>query len=388
MIDVTTAGVTGNGWADDTAALQAVITANPEKRFYLPAGTYKITAPIALGPRQVMEGDSADATRIIQWNPTSDGIAFSGNYWNGGGVRRLMLGTNMTTWGVTFSSGIGLDLYQGGAALVEDVIVQGYQTGVQERECYSTSLRTVQVQFAKTGFLVPPAAGQNYIGTYDDCMAQAPGVASGSVGFNIRLSGGHSFKDCNALGHDTNWLINPVAGQSATYMQFIGCWADGSRGDGWVLDATAGWVNDNEFTSCWAGSSAGRGVVIKAANGNLDGVNWHGGRFFENGRHGFHLMAGKNVHLSHVFIGNNSRSADNTYDGVRVDPGVSEWSVLGCRIGNFGSAQSQRSAYGVNLSGTTANVRIQGNDLRTYGPGKAGIKNTATGSGISISNNL
>ena len=75
-------------------------------------------------------------------------------------------------------------------------------------------------------------------------------------------------------------------------------------------------------------------------------------------------------------------------DGVRADAGVSEWAVLGCRIGNFGSAQSQRSAYGVNLSGSTSNVRIQGNDLRSYGPGKTGIKNTATGGGISIANNL
>jgi hypothetical protein len=72
-------GAVGDGSADDTAALQAAITALPANggTVYLPAGTYKITSPITLRGRLVVRGAGRNAS-IVKAVGCS-GLSYVGN---------------------------------------------------------------------------------------------------------------------------------------------------------------------------------------------------------------------------------------------------------------------------------------------------------------------
>ena len=71
-------GATGNGSTDDTAAIQACVTAAAGSRVVLPAGTYLISSPITLSPYTIMEGEARETT-IIRMAPGS-ASNFSSNF--------------------------------------------------------------------------------------------------------------------------------------------------------------------------------------------------------------------------------------------------------------------------------------------------------------------
>jgi hypothetical protein len=61
MVSVKDFGAVGDGIADDTAAIQAAITANPGKLILIPSGTYKITNTILVA----VSGSDAACVRIV-----------------------------------------------------------------------------------------------------------------------------------------------------------------------------------------------------------------------------------------------------------------------------------------------------------------------------------
>lgn len=82
VINATDYAVVGDGVADDTAAIQAAITAatTAKKILRLPAGTYKITASLTLSGTNWLVGDGKDSTRI---NYTGASSAIICSTWGG-----------------------------------------------------------------------------------------------------------------------------------------------------------------------------------------------------------------------------------------------------------------------------------------------------------------
>jgi hypothetical protein len=60
-------GAVGDGVADDTAAIQAAITASYGQTLYIPSGTYKISSTITINDKIHLLGDSRFST-FIQWS--------------------------------------------------------------------------------------------------------------------------------------------------------------------------------------------------------------------------------------------------------------------------------------------------------------------------------
>jgi len=70
IVSVKDFGAVGDGTTDDTAAIQAAITANYNKCIYFPAGTYKVTSSLTVTGAIFFRGDGRDQS-IISWTSTT-----------------------------------------------------------------------------------------------------------------------------------------------------------------------------------------------------------------------------------------------------------------------------------------------------------------------------
>lgn len=78
FISVLEKGAKGDGVTDDTAAIQAALTASHS--VYLPAGTYKISSDLEFSAGQILHGDGPNSSYLVNAG-TTDGITIDGvNY--------------------------------------------------------------------------------------------------------------------------------------------------------------------------------------------------------------------------------------------------------------------------------------------------------------------
>jgi polygalacturonase len=181
-------GAVGNGVADDTAALQAAFDAScgvggPTRVVFIPNGTYRLTntlvAKFGVGPwvygesrdgvvlrlddgvtnssvTSVLRGHPSDTTETsadyfmrnfrnftvnVGNNPGIDGIRWYGN--NSSILQNVRV---IGTGNVGINSGY---LGQNGPNLIQDVVVEGFQTGIQAHWAGARQYRERQFEIAR-----------------------------------------------------------------------------------------------------------------------------------------------------------------------------------------------------------------------------------------------
>ena len=413
LFDQTDAGITsvkdygavGDGVTDDTAAIQAAITAvgsSNNGKIIFPAGIYKISAELSITSPVILCGDGPKASVIRQTSATANGLNFNfSSLVQGGGLFDLSVeaGAGWITSGFqgTGSTGIGIRVKNSnGKFVAKNYGVHNFNTSVSVNGCYYTWWSDAEHLYATTSTLVIDTNDGLSTGTlgagnsFTDSKYSNfgfTGTNTNSVGIKLLASGGDFFRGLDVTTFNNAVLTQPTTGKQVLYSFFDSVLADTCLADSWVFDGTNAKVWSMQCVGCWgAFSTNGAGLVTKGAN--LDSVRWTGGRLRENGLQGWSHQGGVNVELVGVEIAANSKLSSNTYDGVLVAANVSSWGIESCRIGNYASMLTGQANNIAIAAGTSQSFRIVGNDLSNPGAGKVPLSNGSSTSNFVILNNL
>lgn len=390
-------GCVGDNVADDTAAIQALINTGV-KRIRFPAGTYKISDDITITAPVILEGDGAKNTVIRQTGAAKNGILFDfPTLVQGGGISGITIeaGAGFLTSGFTGSgsTGVGLRVQKSnGRFYARDFGVNNFDTGLSVLGCWYPQFKSFDILGCTTVGLLVAASGATIGGGWlfsDGKISNFgfTGTNTASYGIQVTASGGGWFKAIDVTSFNKNISLKPTATEAVLYVFFSDVLGDTAVTNNWEFDGTSNILSSITMSNCWgAYSTSGSGVVFKGAN--LNSIKWVGGSIRENGTHGAHLQGGVNVQLMGVEIASNSKATANTSVGVMVDAGVSEWSVIGCRIGNFASIFTGHAENIMIAAGASQNFRIIANDLRLSGSGKVQLANGSSTLNFIIKDNL
>ncbi len=265
-------GAVGNGVADDTAAIQAAISALPAAggTVYLPAGTYKLTDPLSLRSNLTLVGDGDGATVVRQ-------TAANKNAMTGSALNRVAI-QGIYFAGTGAGTGSGLVLAKGANAAtpyvsLRDVSFESFgQDGVAvENPIVSTFERVIGVTNGRYGInlygQVAGAAGTSC--SLSACYGNANGTAGIRL-FNLVYSAMNGCAaDHNPVGH----LIDTCQGVTLS-----GCGAEGNTTNGVKVSGGYGvsiaglWVYDNRGVAVYVTGSANTTTVIGATDNTPNGT--------------------------------------------------------------------------------------------------------------------
>lgn len=388
-------GAVGNGVADDTAVIQAAINnlaALGPVTLFFPKGTYKISTAITTPTGAIvhLSGDGPNSTIIRQDSATLGAFIFDCNFAQAGSVRGMTIKGNSVTG--TGSTGIGLDVDRcNDNFTVERVDISNFGTSMRARGCWGMYVRQFRfLHFQNHGMRITAGSSGNVGGDVQLSHGKISnngftGNNTASIAILSEASGGDFFADIDITVTNNGVVLRPVAPNNVLYNFFTNLLADTCIGNCWVLDSTNGKVWSIHMTNVW-GSYSTNGSGLVSTGTQTDDVVIVNSRFRENGLNGVYLGTG-GIRFNACAIASNSKLTTNTYDGVSVDVGVSDWSFNDCKIGNFTSSVVQGNGIAIS-AGASQNFQIIGCDLRNPGPGKSPIANGSTSANYLTRNNL
>lgn len=377
-------GAQGNGGADDTAKIQACIdrAAHTGQAVYVPAGVYRITAPLRIANSSTtIYGTTSTTTTIVQTNGAAHIFAISnqGNVIDRIQLRNLELLYSTpdptgfailcdTCWRTYFQQlNIGRaapDLYMGTGIWVTG----GNQVFVQDSVITHATVQSLY--FARVGdvFLSDVEVNQREDSTRSAGIVFDTGVG-GIYAVNVNITSGHT----GFLFQNTQDAVPPNFGF------FVNCLADTLNGVRWNFQA----AQSMRLTNSWSATAAVYGMIVK----DVDGLSITDSRIYNNGAEGILVQPGAtNLTIKDSTITGNSRLAPDRHAGISIAAGVSDFQILGNTIGAAdGFANSQ--SYGVTVApGASDHYMIAENALWNNVSG--GLRNGATGTHKVVANNL
>jgi len=320
-------GATGDGTTDDTTALQNALNAAysdsasaPQgKTVYLPAGTYRTSAPLVIPPYVTLRGSYA------------------------------MRGTNIQK-----STIRPLSSFSGAAVLsMVDAATGGYSTPSEGQRFIDISIEGDVLPGTTSGIL---ATGWVH------------GVGMKNVSIDVVTDRGVQTAS-NASGHPYSWNLENVQVSTATLDGFrmsgttdttvIGCRAIGCGRNGWYVDG----MGNSTFTACRSEFSGQYGWYITSSWGTgtgSGGAVWQGCSTDRSAQHGFLIDATGNSPL--LFTGtvcrrDGSSSTSSSYAGFKVNSATTPVIITGLTtypgVGDDGLGNNSPQ-YGLSVSGSTA----------------------------------
>jgi hypothetical protein len=381
FINVADAGAIGDGANDDTAALQSAIDAIPATggRVVLPRGDYRFSSLDFKEKDYItFEGQGTLADTTLRWTNTTGPVLDLSNCRfikirnlnliptaekTAGAVFNLANADDILIENIRIASGlIGFDILNGSS----DIVIR-HVRGLDHNASWDWSsllrlttgtgqsstiiLEDVFLQSATT-----VSGGAFSIADVDTFIANRIGFQKqgAGVGTGVNITGG-------TLIHIANSFF-----------------------EGGAASATGLLVNGGTNIHLLDNHCAVNLYGLRVASG--DGVQVIGGRYYFNNRNGIRLEGGTNIYINGAHVLDNSNAATNSWDGIFVAAGVSEWKVQNSFVGKVrGDAIQDRYSLYV-AAGASDNYAITGNRFSDYGTG--GFFDGGTGTSKVIRDNL
>lgn len=378
VFDVTAFGsVDKTGATSSNAAFAAVVAAiNAAPRggvLFIPTGVYLVnTGTIVFttsNPVAVIGSDRETAVivpsgtgDVIQLNSAADGCSIQS--------LSIFSGTPQTAGNAINTNGAD-DVF------VNNVLFnnQFVDVNINSSSIKVTVTHTVHTQTngsaTSVGIVVNNGlAGDTYIGP--DVVMSNTGATRRAASVQVTVSGHFEINQANLTGSVQGLLVNPGAAQIVGFGFVNEVLFDSCTVNGVTLNATTSTstIKSIEFVNSWfSGTVTGTGgagfVTTGVAGGILDGIVFTACRFLNNQTHGFLHGFGTNVRLTECRISGNSAAGANTSDGVNIATTLSNWSIIGSKVGGTDAASTGgNQRWGINLAaGVSTNYLIQDCDL-------------------------
>jgi len=386
-------GAVGDGVADDTAEIQAAITAMALGGIvYFPPGTYLVNGTLTVAVNGLtLRGAGPLATNIVQSSTTADTFVFSTCQFSGIESMRITHASTPTTGYAVTMNKTGAT----GCFFVEakDLYIQDMWNGVLIRS--STECRVSNIHFrglkGDRGILfdgVGSGADGSYRAVINDCVCDQAGTGNPGIIWYCQDNYAYSLvlSQCTALYGGIGFAMVDSANTGTSYPMW--CYADDLECD---HNQTAG-VNllrgeGFYLSQSWIGSTlAGNGVSVSSGyRGEIDIGNT---RIMGCAQNGVSLASGPvDVNIHDNMIGDNSTSSAALYHGITVSGNANRFLISNNRIGDLVGVIGNNQGYGVFISnGTSTDFLVLGNNLK--GNTTGGLFSGATGADGRIVDNL
>jgi hypothetical protein len=356
MVNVLVHGAVGDGSTDDTAAIQAVITAldGVGGTVFFPEGLYKITSTLTI-PSGVSLVGASQLTSILVFEPTgadtllyiSEGASI--NY--SGSIRELRLYAQETTF-----AKIAIDMVDADNWLIERVIITGNTSAGGSSYWGGNTSTGIQTR------------GRNNC-TIRNCVISAdkPLVIAQNPNNAIDIDHFH-FEDLIMVGNG-NPIVTIEDGVNLTHVTFDGyqAWVKGTDGLKWADTTTVAASTNLTLRNVRheQGTSATSYVIDIAHNHNLHGLIIHG-VYGGLGMRGIKLRKVKWATIQNYEYLDTTREAfniDSTVDPVTL---INAWAQTGSTA---------------SMSGVVTQFSIEGNPsalplFAVYGAGDSEMQST------------
>jgi hypothetical protein len=279
VVNIKDFGAVGDGVADDTAAIQAAIDANPSKAIYFPSGSYKITSQIRVKKIWTALIGDASGTRInVAYDSTSPAIlvksdtapqfpAIFGFQMENLGIWKTVANNN--------TASIGVELHMADAVKMHHCEIVGFANDLLVlggRNNYYSNLRlsafnanastwpvassTLKLSRAGTGPAWAPsttyAAGDNVIYntlSYTCTVAHTSGASFDASKWLALTGFTHMFENCII---DAGFALDyAVTIESNDYASFANCYLSAANVAIVKIGGTGDYVYDNWFDHCY-----------------------------------------------------------------------------------------------------------------------------------------
>lgn len=212
-----------------------------------------------------------------------------------------------------------------------------------------------------------------------------------AAGMHIQNSGGVFINGLDIVHSQVGLLIDPPNGSSVDWLSVMNADFDSCTQHGIYFNpATGGVVYGSTFTGVWSSSNSNIGVYLSSAGGTVSGIRFIGLRAFNNGQDGMVLNPSSgsviNINVNASDFAGNSQSSPNTYNGITVGAGVSQFTLTDNHSGVIANyANTQRYGILVN-TGASNNYIITNNRAQNNVTGN--VQDNGTGVTKVVNNNL
>lgn len=396
-------GAKGDGITDDTAALQAALTAGAGGEVFVPAGDYLVSSPITLPAGTTVRGVSSPG--VADWNASPFAAATGGTrFLQTGAVSSIFLLTNgkntlreltvMHSGAITVTSGSLISIVGNGTGatgngyVLDRVTVSGGYDNIHIGGAVQTSWVSILRSFSMSAkraciYIDGSTALANDI-SISNTMVLMP--QSGTVvglkvqGYVEALSAVYLSTWGGAYGLYVDSVGTARPGMPFA-LKFTQSYFDSSTSHGIFMNN----VSNVALDEVWSvGSTGGNGVLLT----NFDNVRIIGGEYSQNSMSGF-AAYGPGTHLTirgaSAFNNNVGGLGGNGF-GIGGGGVVTDFAIQGCLTGRMAGGNLGQNQWGVSVSAAAHDRYIVADNL--LGGNSLGlISDSGTGVNKRIANN-